>query len=251
MLVVIAGLGGSWFGYTWWVGSSRHEAAGRPAILVLPIRSDESQGRGPLLADGLTDELINGLTRFSTVRVFGRNTSDALVNVSGDLHAMRHRYGIGYLMRGAMHGAGDKLRLNVELVDAETGFARWADRYEEDIAKAFDTLDKVISTIVSNVAVKVSRAELERSQQRKPANLNAFELTLRGRQLWQRPNREALLEARSLFLRAADADSSYPPPSSLCRLHASNGIQQHVVGRIFPTGGAGAHAQPRGPGARA
>jgi TolB-like protein len=183
-----------------------------PSILIMPISANQDRGRNSLLADGLTDEMIGGLTRFSNIRVFGRNTSNSLAKSSDDPRQLMEKHGVNYVVRGAMHDLGEKLRLNVELIDTTTGAVRWASRYEDDVSKAFQTVNEVVENVVSNIATKVTRAELDRARLKPPADLTAFELTLRGRQLWQRPNREALLEARGLFLRAAEVDPNYAPP---------------------------------------
>jgi TolB-like protein len=205
-LVLIAGT--IWYHFS----SDQHASSTVPAILVIPISSAQGQARWALLADGLTDEVIGSLTRFSSIRVMGRNTSNSLARASSALQELRERHGVSYIVRGAMHDAGERLRLNVELIDAQTGAIRWASRYEDDLSKAFQTVDEVVRSVVSNVAVKVSRAELDRARQKPPSDLSAYELTLRGRQLWQRPNREALLEAWGFFLKAAEVDPTYAPP---------------------------------------
>jgi len=199
--------------FVWyWPEWGRKLPSAIPSVLVLPISTAQGEERGPLLADGLTDEVIGGLSRFSNMRVFGRNTSNSLSKASSDPRELREKHGVSYIVRGAMHDATERLRLNVELIDAQTGTTRWANRYDDDISKTFQTVDEVVRSVVSNVAVRMSRAELDRARQKPPADLGAYQLTLRGRQLWRQPNREALLEARSLFLRAAEADPTYAPP---------------------------------------
>ena len=160
---------------------------------------EQAEAREALLAGGLTDEIIEGLSKFSGIRVFGRNTSDALQQAALSPAEMRQKHGVRYVVSGAVRVLGDGFRLNFELIDTDTGSTRWAEHYEEDLSGTFEALDDIVASIVSNVAAKVSRAELDTARQRAPANLTAFELTLRGRQLWQRPSKENIAEARSAF----------------------------------------------------
>lgn len=188
------------------------EVARTPQILVMPLTSEKPEGREALLAGGLTDEIIGNLSKFSGIRVFGSNTSSALREAALSPAELRQKHGVRYVVSGAVRVLDSELRLNFELIDTETGSTRWADHYEEDINGTFEALDDVVASIVGNVAAKVSRTELEAARQRPPANLTAFELTLRGRQLWQRPNKENIGEARSLFQRAIEADPGFAPP---------------------------------------
>lgn len=119
---------------------------------------------------------------------------------------------MSYLVHGTLNAAGELITLRAQLVDTSSGVARWTERFDPETGRVLQALDEVAGRIASTVAVRVNRAELEEARRKPPVSLNAYELTLRGRQLWQRPNREALAEARGLFLRAAELDPHYAPP---------------------------------------
>jgi adenylate cyclase len=193
-------------------GETGEMATMTPQIVVMPLTTTGDEGREALIAGGLTDEIIGGLSKFSGIRVFGRNTSEALQKAALSPSELRQKHRVRYVVSGAMRLLDDKFRLNFELIDTDTGSTRWAEHYETDIGGAFEALNSVVASIVSNVAAKVSRTELEAARQRPPANLTAFELMLRGRQLWQRPSKENIAEARSLFQQAIEADPGFAPP---------------------------------------
>lgn len=210
--VALSAAGSIWWN---WSGTLLSETGPAPTILVLPFDTADSQDRTRLLSDGLTDELITGLSRFSSLRILGRNTSNALHASAADVSTLRSRYGVNYLARGAVQIEDEKITLRAELIEAASGAVRWSERFDVKTGLTINALDEVASRIASTVVVRVNRIELEESRRKPSVALNAYELTLRGRQLSQRPNREALGEARSLFIRAAELDPHYAPPLSL------------------------------------
>ncbi|MBA3520686.1 MAG: tetratricopeptide repeat protein [Rhizobiales bacterium] len=208
--------GGSLLGLPWLrpfflQGATEVEEA-PPRILVTPLTTGSEESREVLLAGGLTDELIGGLSKFSGLQVFGRNTSDSLAEADLSPAELLDQHGIRYVVSGTLRMIDETFRLNFELTDTSTGATRWAERYEENLGGTFEALDTVVAKVVSQVAAKVSRAELDATRQRPPANLTAFELTLRGRQLWQRPSRENIVAARAVLEQAIKADPAFPPP---------------------------------------
>lgn len=181
-------------------------------ILVLPFQSDAISDKGAeLFADGITKDVIEGLSKFPTLRVLGHNTSAALKSQSGDLATLNQKYGITHVLSSTLRVVGDKFRLNVEIADTVTGATLWAQRYDRPNSDIVKISDDVVDAVVGRVASEVQRSDLQRSRHSAVRNISAYQLTLQARSLWQKPNRDTLPAAQQLLNRAIEADASYAP----------------------------------------
>ena len=192
--------------------AARVEDRGPARILVLPFSAAASSGdRDALFAEGITNDVSSGLSRFSALRVMGRTTANAIHASNLDHAALRERYGIRYVLTGAFRRLDDKFRLNLELVETGAGTTVWSERVDAPMTQVLDVHDRVVRSTVGRVASQVMSADLRGTLESSPSKLSAYELTLRARQLWRKANRETLPEAQGLLARAIAADPSYAP----------------------------------------
>ena len=184
-----------------------------PLVLVLPFSVDARADptRDALLAEGITEEVILRLSRFSALRVMGRNSASAIKNSGADIPSIRDKYGVRYVLHGSFRTSADKFRLSLELLEAQSSAAVWSERLEGPQTRVLDISDDVARSIVGRIASKIMQYDVRRSRNATDAELTAYELTLRARSLWNRPNPHSLPEAQGLLGQAIKVDPSYAP----------------------------------------
>jgi adenylate cyclase len=117
--------------------------------------------------------------------------------------------GVRYVLEGSVQKAGDKVRVNAQLIEGTTGHHLWAERYDRDIEDLFALQDEIIQTIVRTLAVKISEAERARVLRKRTENLEAYDYLLRGWHHYDRSTRSANSQARQLFKKAIELDPRY------------------------------------------
>jgi TolB-like protein/class 3 adenylate cyclase len=131
----------------------------RPSIAVLPFANLSSDPEQEYFTDGVTEDIITELSRFSELFVIARNSSFQYKGKSVDVRQVGRELGVGYVLEGSIRRAGDRVRITGELVDATTGAHRWADHYDRKLEDMFAVQDEVARTIVAILAAYVSRTE--------------------------------------------------------------------------------------------
>src|SRR5271167_2353991 len=123
-------------------------------IAVLPFKYNGSNSDLTSLAEGLTEDVVTGLSRFSYLRVIARSSTSHFVNQSADIRSTGNELGARYVMEGSLRQAGAKVRIAVQLVDAGSGVGLWAETYDRPFAPeaTLDLLDEIVPRIVSTVA---------------------------------------------------------------------------------------------------
>lgn len=154
-------------------------------IAVLSFRHKGTNPSLESLSDGLTDEIITGLSRFSYLRVIARGSTAKYSSESGDVRRIGGELGARYVMEGSLRQAGSKLRVAVQLVDATTGAHLWAENYERafDAEAIFELQDDLVPRIVSTVADMngaLPRSMSQAVRGRDPAQLTPYEAVLRA-----------------------------------------------------------------------
>jgi TolB-like protein/Tfp pilus assembly protein PilF len=169
-------------------------------VAVLPFRHSGGNAELTALADGLTDDIVTGLSRFSYLRVIARSFIPQHSNQSADGRSAGKQLGARYVMEGTLRQAGSKLRLAVQLVDATSGAHLWAETYERDFSPeaVFALQDDLVPRIVSTVADMngvLPRSMSEAVRSRDPEQLSPYEAVLRSFGYFERVTPEDLAAA--------------------------------------------------------
>ena len=180
-----------------------------PTIAVLPFANLSGDSKRDYFSDGLTEDIINALGRYSGLRVISRNSIETYKTRSPTSPGLRNELGVRYIVKGSVREADGKMRVSVEMSEAEKGVVLWADRYEGEGREVFEMQDRIVRSIVGALAVRVSRLELERSASKAPKDLEAYDLTLQARSLLARSDRVANRQARALLARALEKTPDY------------------------------------------
>jgi TolB-like protein/Tfp pilus assembly protein PilF len=196
------------------------ELPSKPSIAVLPLKNESDDIEEEYFSDGVTDGIINKLTRFRGLFVMGRSSSFSFKNMAADLAEVGNQLGVRYLLRGTVRKLGKRVRVSVELVDALTGQILWSERYDRELEDVFAVEDEVSHAIVSTLVSQVEDAVFHETQNRAPENLAAYEWVMRGNCFLERGTREDLLEAQRMYEFAAKVDPDCSPAyTGLSKVH--------------------------------
>jgi adenylate cyclase len=181
----------------------------KPTIAVLPFENLSDDAEQRYFSDGVTQDIIAALGRFSNLAVMSwdavlpyRSGASSLDQVNDDL-------GVRYVVRGTVRRAGDRVRVAVQLTDAAQGILLWSERYDQQIDDIFAVQDEITRGVVGALAVKLTALEQARVSSKPTGNLAAYDYVLRARQLLKRRTRSSNFEARALLERAIELDPSY------------------------------------------
>ena len=178
-------------------------------IAVLPFANHSPDPKREYFSDGLTEDMINALGRFSGIRVISHNTVQAYKHRTTTPDQINRELGVRYLVQGSVRQADGMLRVGVELSDAMKGTLLWSERYDGKGMQVFDIQDRIVRNIVGALAVKLTALEQQRAASKPPENLEAYELVLRARELLRAYERAANRDARGLIAQAIKLSPSY------------------------------------------
>ncbi len=153
-----------------------------PSIAVLPFVNLSGDAGQDYLGDGMTEDVINGLSRFGGLAVIARNTSFSYRNRSVDLRLVGEELGVGYIVEGSVRRFGERIRITARLVDAASGLQRWAEQFDRGLGDIFSVQDEITRSIVAIVVAHLGNAEIERSMRKPPTSWSAYDLMLQGDQ---------------------------------------------------------------------
>lgn len=154
-------------------------------VAVLPFKSNSPSPEIKALAEGLSEEIITGLSRFSYLRVIAHSSTLRYAKESSDVREIGKALGARYVLEGSLRQAGMKLRLAVQLIDASTGAHLWAENYERTFSpdSVFALQDELVPTIVSTIADLhgvLPHSMSEAVRMKTPDQLTPYEAVLRG-----------------------------------------------------------------------
>ena len=187
----------------------------RPSIAVLPFDNMSGDPTQEYFADGISEDLITGLSRIRWLFVIARNSTFVYKNRAVDVRQVARELGVRYVLEGSVRRAGKRLRISAQLIDALTGGHHWAEQYDRELGDIFGVQDEITHSVVAAIEPRLLAAEGVRAFARSPDDLGAWELVARARtHVWRltRSDSEAAINA---LTRAADAYPDYAPARSL------------------------------------
>ena len=176
------------------------------SIAVLPFNNMSDDSEQEYFADGMTEDLITDLSKISGLFVIARTSSFAYKGRVVDVREVARELGVRYVLEGSVRKAGDRIRINAQLIDATSGGHVWAERYDRQLIDIFDLQNEVIERIVTALAVRLTPQESERVTHRSTNDVTAYDHFLRGLALARTTNYE---EAREAYQQAIDSDPGF------------------------------------------
>ena len=200
-----------------------------PSVAVVPFANLSGDPSQEYLSDGITEDIINGLSYFSELSVIARNSSFTYKGRAFDVREVGARLGVRYVVEGSVRKFGDRIRITVQLVDAQTRVRRWAERFDRALGDIFAIQDEITQSIVGIVIAHLDKAEGERVSRKVPSSWTAYDLMMQGDQafrvLEQSWDERHLYEARRFFEEAQKAD---PGSARICAKLAITYVRAHA-----------------------
>ena len=184
-------------------------ATDKPAIAVLPFTNMSGDPEQEFFADGLTEDIITALSRFRDLLVISRNSAFVHKGKAVKIPDVAREFGVQYVVEGSVRKAGNRVRVTVQLIDAETDRHVWAERYDRELEDIFAIQDEVTAAIVAILPGRVEQATHDRVGRKPTDSMAAYELVLAGKVLHHRSTPEANAEALRLLERALALDPNY------------------------------------------
>lgn len=182
--------------------------SGRAAIAVLPF-TNLSNNEDDYFSDGLTEDLISALGRFSGLSVMSWNAVAPYKNQAVSPKELARDLPVRYVVDGSVRRSGERVRITARLSDAEGGTLLWSERFDEAAGDIFEVQDSITRRVVGTLAARVGYLEQERAVAKPTASLDAYDYFLRGRQSFRRFIRPANFKAQEMFKRAIELDHDY------------------------------------------
>jgi len=211
-LAALLTAGGLWSvgtGWRFWSSPTKSlEFGAKPAIAVLPFLNQSDDAAREYFADGLTQDVINGLGRFSELTVMSWNAVLPYQGKPASPAEVARHLGVRYEVEGSVRRSGDRVRVAAQLVDTD-GRVLWSASYDEALADLFVLQSKITTEITGALAIHVTQVEQRRALTKPTSSLEAYDYVLRARPALQHPARAGTVEARALLRRAIELDPNY------------------------------------------
>jgi adenylate cyclase len=209
-------------------------AAPRLSIVVLPFKNLSSDSSQDYFADGVTENLTTDLSRIRNSFVIARNTAFTFKGKAVDAKQITKELGVRYVLEGSVQRDQNRVRVNAQLIDGETGAHLWADRFQDDVADLFKLQDDVVARLANALSYELVRAEAEAGAHSK--NPDAIDLNMRGLAAiseWARqpPTKDNIVAVRAWFDRALEID---PNNADALAGEASTYMYEYLFGWTNP-----------------
>ena len=189
--------------------AAANAVAKKPSIAVLPLVNMSGDPEQEFFADGLSEDIITELSRFRDLLVISRNSTFVHKGKAVKVQEVAREFGVDYVLEGSVRKAGDRVRVTVQLIDAETDRHIWAERYDRQLQDIFAIQDEMTRAIVATLPGRVEAATHDRAKRKRTDNLAAYECVLAAKVLHHRSVREDNAEAQQLLDRALELDANY------------------------------------------
>jgi serine/threonine protein kinase/tetratricopeptide (TPR) repeat protein len=199
--------------------SDSHPGTAKPAlksIAVLYFENLSGVKEDEYLRDGITEDLITELAKIRGLNTFSRPTVLAFRDKTVTPQQIGQQLKAAYVLTGSLRRAGTRLRINTQLVDTQTDFPMWSERYDREMKDVFEVQDEIARKIAEALRVTLSPQELEALAVKPTENLQAYDLYLRGKRYARRQTRQDLEFALQMFENAVAMDSSFALAYAAC-----------------------------------
>ncbi len=187
--------------------AARAGATSPPVIAVLPLANLGGDPQRAYFSDGITEDIIGALGRYSGLRVIARNSVEQFKTRPATASVLRQELGADYVLGGSVREHAGRIRIAVQLSDSDSAQVLWSDRFEG--SDVFEIQQDIVRQIAGTLAVRLTRLEERRIEAQPRADMAAYDLVLHARALLVRTERSANREARKLLGRALELEPDY------------------------------------------
>jgi TolB-like protein/Flp pilus assembly protein TadD len=192
------------------VESSSFSTIPQKSVAVLPFVDMSEKKDQEYFSDGLSEELIDLLSKLTDVRVPARTSSFFFKGKSEDIAGIAQRLRVAHLLEGSVRKAGNTIRVTAQLVRADNGYHLWSETYDRELSDVFKIQDEIAGAVVAALKLKLAPGE-QATNSHRTANSEAYTQYLLGRQLTERVTPESDRRAADAFRKALTLDPNYAP----------------------------------------
>jgi adenylate cyclase len=169
----------------------------KPSIAVLPFQNMSGDAEQEYFADGMVEDIITALSRFTSLFVIARNSSFTYKGRAVDIKQVGRELGVRYVLEGSVRKAAGRVRISGQLIEASSGAHLWAEKFDGALEDVFELQDTVTERVVGAIETSVNQAEITRARAKPTSNLDAYDYFLRALQqftLYTRASSDAMME---------------------------------------------------------
>jgi adenylate cyclase len=185
----------------------------KPSIAVLPFVNMSGDQEQEYFSDGITEEIITGLSKVPRLIVIARNSTFTYKGKSAKVQLVGQELGVRYILEGSVRRAGERVRITVQLIDANTGHHLWAERYDRNLKDIFAIQDEITVNVMRAMQLELIEGKqacewIKRGSQK----LEAYEKGMKGMELFRLFSPEGNIQAKEIFEECIALDPDYPGP---------------------------------------
>ena len=180
----------------------------KPSIAVLPFNNLSGDQKQTHLVDGLTENIIGGLSKIPEMFVIARNSSFTYKDKAEKVQQVAQELGVRYVLEGSVQRSGEQFRVTAQLIDALNGRHVWSEKYDRKMENFFRVQDDITLNIAIAMQVKLTEGE-QAKVRHSTENLDAWSLAIKAHDLFETYAREDIAKARELFKKAVELDPNY------------------------------------------
>jgi adenylate cyclase len=184
----------------------------KPSIAVLPFNNLSGDPEQEYFSDGITEQIITGLSKISSLFVVARNSTFTYKGKPVKVQQVSEELGVRYVLEGSVQKSGERVRINAQLIDAIKGNHLWSETYDRELKDIFAVQDDITQKILTGLQVELTRGEQARVYARGTNNLKAYLKYLQAYEKWIQMNKESNPLARQLAEEAIALDPDYAVP---------------------------------------
>lgn len=207
VLLLLIGVGAA----SWYFNGPHQQPIHRLSIVVLPFTNLGNDPEQEYFADAITNDLTTDLSRIEDSFVIAPSTARTYKGRNLDARQIGRELNVRYILDGSLRRTENQVRINAQLIDAETNVAIWSDRFDGYWTKSMQLQDQITGRLARRLDLELTEAESRRAQTERPNNPNAVDLAMRGWSLLNQPYSRALLsQSRDLFEQALRIEPDLP-----------------------------------------
>ena len=194
--------------------ANKFDPAYRQKLAVIPFENLNEDKDGAFLVDGVVEDLITEFSMIKEIEVASRKTCFTFRNKDYTAQEFKEEWDFDYIVSGSIRTVDERIRISVELSEMENGNVIWSNKYDEIQKNIFQIQDEIVTKIINSMIGKIELSSLQRANRKPTENMTSYELTLKGRALNQKFDKEANAEAIRVLDAAIEADEDNPLPYS-------------------------------------
>ena len=181
----------------------------KPSIAVLPFANLSGDPQQEYFSDGITDDLVTDLSRVPGLFVIDRGSTFAYKGKPAKVQEVGRELGVKYVLEGSARKTADRVRINVQLVDASTGDQVWTQRYDRQLHDIFALQDEIVQSLVATLNLQLTVLQRGWVLPQRTKNLEAYDYFLRGFESILNPTPGGLAKGRKMFQKSVELDPGY------------------------------------------